>query len=145
MTSKFARNWFVSFLVLFVVDVVWHRVIFNSFYVATMGDVVRVTSGALSPIIPFIAVADVGAALAYVSLVIPVARPKNQFLTYAAIAAIGIHGSFTIWNYALIPGWDASLTLFDLVYALVQGVIQGLLLRSLSGGPAATKDVQAAA
>jgi uncharacterized membrane protein len=132
MERKFYKNWFVSFIVLFVIDVVWHRGIFNSFYVSTMGQVVRVTSGALSPLLHFIAVGDVAASLGYVSLVIPTSMANKRFLMNGAIAGLAIHGSFTLWNYALIPQWGASLTAFDILYAILQGSIQGFLLQRLN-------------
>lgn len=134
MGSKFYRNWLLSFVVLFLVDILWHALLFPGFYVRTMGDVARIASGRPAPLLPFIALGDVLASLGYTYFVTATSIGNRRFLANAVLAGLVIQGPFTIWNYALVVNSDAALAAFDIVYAIVQGVIQGFLLMRLHQG-----------
>ena len=132
MGNRFYRNWLLSFVALFLIDVIWHALLFPGFYVRTMGDVVRIAGGRPAPLIPVIAVGDILTSLGYTYFVTATSIANKRFLANGVLAGLVLQGPFTIWNYALIVKWDAVLAAFDLVYAAVQGVIQGFLLMRLN-------------
>jgi uncharacterized membrane protein len=127
--KEFYKSWILSLIVLFVVDVLWHALIFAGFYLDTMGDVVRVGSGRVAPMLQFIALGDVIASFGYAYFLAATCSAGGRFVMNGALAGLVIHAPFTLWNYALIPGWDGSLAAFDTVYAVVQGLIQGFLFQ----------------
>lgn len=141
MARKFYRNWFITLVVLVVMDVVWHIVIFKSFYGSALDGVARVEGGRLSPLIPFIILGDIVVSFGYTYLVSALSLADRKFVLNGLVVGLVVTGSFSIFNYALIPNWPMSVVVVDALNGAVFGAVIGWLLKALNKSASAAPSV----
>lgn len=134
MTKKFFRNWLISFIVLVIIDVLWHRFILGSFYGDAAAGIQRVVNDRLAPLIQFIILGDVLVSFGYAYLITLSSALNKKYVLNGLIIGLVLTGSYSIYNYALIPNWPAALTVVDVINGMVFGAIQGLLIKYLDRG-----------
>lgn len=129
MDAKFYKHWLVVFIVLFVVDFLWHGAIFSKFYAGQLEEIGRfAASGKLSPLIAFLAIGDILVSLGYTYFVTAVSATTKKYVTNGFVAGLVITGSFTMFNHAILNEWGMAITLADLAYGIVAGLVLGCVL-----------------
>lgn len=135
MGKKFYKNWLVSFIVLFLVDFLWHGLIFAAFYAKQLADIGRFSGGKLAALVPFLAIGDILVALGYSYFVPAASAVTKRYVVNGLVAGIVITGSFAIFNHAILAGWANAIMGADLAYGVVAGLILGTLQKFLNREP----------
>lgn len=138
MGKKFYRNWAISFIVLFLVDFLWHGLIFASFYAGALASIGRFVEGKLTPLIPFLALGDILVALGYTYFVVAASATNGRYAINGLVAGLVMTGSLAVFNHAILAGWDTSIMGADLAFSIVAGLILGTLQKFLNRPKAAT-------
>lgn len=125
--GKFIRNWFFSFALAVIPDVLWHRVLLGGFYGTNHQGVARVVDGRLAPLIPFIIVMDILFALGFTYFVNTVSMKNKKFVLNGLFFGLVVTGYFSLASYALVPNWHAGIAVLDVGAGLLAGLLQGLL------------------
>ena len=137
--SKFIRNWIIVFVVLFLIDFVWHGAIFKGYYTSQLIDFARSSSGKLAGLVQYMIIADLLASLAYSYFVPARSSADGAYLKNTIVLALIVVGFYAFTNAALIDGWGFGVVLADLAYAIVAGAVVGFVIRRLNAPkPAST-------
>jgi uncharacterized membrane protein len=122
------KNWAVAFVSLFILSFVWHNLILVDFYTENLSAIGRYTDGAVAPLLPFLALGILIAALNFAVFVPAVSKDAMSFAKNGLVAGLASAGVFAFLSYAIFTGWSTNLMWADFAYSLISGVLTGLLL-----------------
>ncbi len=131
MKKGIILGFIVTFIVVSVIDYLWHSVIFASFYTSALaGAAYFGPTGAVAPLLPYLIVSDALLAIIFLWF-IPQMGGNNSSSTLAMRG--GLLGLLTIGhlatvNHALIHGWAGSVIFADGAFGLVTGVIVSFII-----------------
>jgi uncharacterized membrane protein len=132
MNGKFIRNWFFSFVLAVLPDILWHRFLFGSFYGSSQKGIERVANGHLAPLIPFIIVMDILLAFGFTYFMNGLSTVNKRYILNGLLFGLIVTGYFSLASYALIPGWHPAVSALDAGAGLLAGLLQGLLFSYLN-------------
>lgn len=130
--GKFLRNWIIVFVILFIVDFLWHGLIFKNFYTSGLIDFARSSGGKLAGLVQYMIIADLLASLAYSYFVPASSSADSKYVKNTIVLTLAVVGFYAFTNAALIDGWGFGVTLADLAYAIVAGSVLGLVIKRLN-------------
>src|SRR5258708_38212913 len=133
MTKNFYVRWLLAFIALVAIDVLWHRVVFGSWYRAN-DSVARVSNGFLAPIIVFILIAGVLFSGALLYFAGAVSEKNRNYVLNGALLGLVVVGYFSLCGYALIPNWNPAVGVADVLAGVLEGAAVGWLLKYWSRG-----------
>jgi uncharacterized membrane protein len=134
ISKKLLKNWLIVFVVLVVIDIVWHKVIFGSFLNEQFKGVAYFTGGEFFPLIQFIILGDILVSFGYAYLVSEMSRSSGKYILNGALFGLVVNGSYSIYDYALLPNWPAAVVIVDVLNGIVFGAVIGAVLQYLNKG-----------
>ena len=133
ISKSFLKNWVAVFITLLVMDVVWHKLIFGWFYNQYFTGVARYVGGEFLPLVEFIVIADILVAYGFAYIVKGLSQANGKWLVNGLLFGLIVNGAYTIYGYAIIPGWQPAMVVLDIITGAVFGAVLGMLLKKLSG------------
>jgi uncharacterized membrane protein len=125
MPSGFLKNFVISFVVLFVVTVVYHNVVLGAWYKVQLLNVSTVLNGEPQADFPAFLVAIVMTAIGYAWFVPTAGAGNRMYLLHGALMGMATLGTFTFFARALVGGWNLWLTGSDFFFGVLSGLIMG--------------------
>ena len=121
---KSIKVWIGSFIIVSLVDYLWHSVIFASFYSKALADAAYMTAGKVAPLLPFLVVGD----LVLTIILVMALADQGKAMMKGAVVGLLVIAHLAIVNHALIPGWDVSIIVADAIFGLVAGLLTGIYI-----------------
>jgi uncharacterized membrane protein len=125
---KLAKNWIVSFIGLFLMTFIWHNLILSDFYVKNLVDIGRYVNGTFTPLMAFLAIGNILAALGFAVMIPAAAKKSSDFVLYGFVMGLAVTGAFAMFSHAIFWGWTTNLMWADLSYGILSGIIMGWIL-----------------
>ncbi len=120
-----------TFVVLSVLDFLWHTAVFSGFYSSALQPVGNLgPNGQIAPLVPFLLLGDVIMTCLFVFF-IPQMGGNNSTKTLAMRgAAIGLLAvlHFPIAGHAVVKGFPSSIILLDGLYGLFVGLVVSFII-----------------
>lgn|GEM_PF-2400076 len=129
---KFVKNLVITFVVLFVLTFLWHNVLLADFYTTNLGEIGRFTGDKLTPLVSFLALANLLSAIAFVVFVPAVAKKSADYLWYGLLMGFLTTGFFAMASHSIFSGWTGNLAFADTSYGVISGFITGWVLSMLN-------------
>jgi uncharacterized membrane protein len=133
MPNKFLKNLAISFVVVFAATLLYHQVLLGAQYNARLKAVSTLVDGEPIAIIPALIVSILCTALGYAWFVPTAAAGNRQYLVHGALMGVATLGTYTFLARALVDGWSMWLTISDLVFGLLTGLIMGAIFLFTEG------------
>jgi uncharacterized membrane protein len=124
----------VAFPLFIGLDAVWIGLIMNNFYKASLGSILRVRDGMLSPNVPGALI--VWFLIVFGSYIFVVPRIEGlpfalQFV-YGALFGLILYGVYDLTNYAILRDWPLSITLADIGWGMFACGVLAVILKVLN-------------
>ena len=146
MKKSIFLAWLCTFVVVSLIDYLWHAVIFVGFYNKEMVGAAYYVNGTIAPLIPFKVLSAVLLAILFV-WVIPQMGGDNSKGTLAWRG--GLYGVLSIAylglvNHAVVPGWTLPVVCLDTVFGLVAGLVASYIVGYFYRKSVASKSISSA-
>ncbi len=128
MAGKLVKNWIVAFVGIFVLNILWHNVIFGGFYNEALLSVTNVVDGKPAPSIGLLILGMLVTSFAWAVVVPTLAKTKRQYISFGLLMAFATSGSFALFAKALFTTWTGPLAGMDLGYSVFSGILMGVIL-----------------
>lgn len=129
--SHILKVFIPSAIIFIVIDLLWHLFIFGSYYNDSLQGLVYSDNGMVAPI-PMYAILATATMVAGLMYFLPIRQGqlinKHAGLKSAVIFMLAIVGLNSFVSLALIPNWPLGATIFDLVWAVVEGLLVGMIM-----------------
>lgn len=124
------KNWLVSFIVLFIVDYLWHGLIFASYYQTQAAGILRFENGVFAPMLVFAGIANIIYAIGFAAFLNtdPVTAKAGSLTLKAMLLGFVISGYMNTYNYTIFRGLPLGVVMLDTLFGIVAGAIVGYSL-----------------
>lgn len=134
MRKKTAVLAIVNFLVVAIIDILWHGVIFGAYYNAEVGSISRTENGVIVPIVWAVLVSDLLVSIGILWLLL-IRRGKTMPMTGAMLDAsifmLIYYFAANLAFYALLPYYPVGPILVDGGMAVITGIVSGLVISGI--------------
>lgn len=125
MPTKFWKHLAIAFPVVFAATVLYHRVLLGAQYSERLKAVSTVVDGQPTADFPSFALSILFTALGYAWFLPTAGAGNRRYLVHGPVMGLATLGTYTFLAHSLVAGWDMWLTISDLVFGLLTGLIMG--------------------
>lgn len=124
-TSKFFLTWVYSFVAVFVIDFIWHKLLFANTYLSVGGVAgIRISEGKFDPLMMYIIIAEILISFGSVYFLSGSQSTIRDGIIYSVVAV----GFLGLINHAILLNWELGVVGLDLIFSLIVGVAVGWIV-----------------
>jgi uncharacterized membrane protein len=128
-TTKFLKIAFTSAIVFILLDFLWLAVLASAWYRQTLGYLADLDpQGKIIFNIPFGLLAQVVISLALSAVIMLALHVDNRLavaMSWGAFIGLAIYATFDFTNLSFVKGWPLWISLLDVAWGTVQGLMAG--------------------
>jgi uncharacterized membrane protein len=126
------KNFVVSFIGLFILNTLWHSVMFGGFYNEALKGVMNFVDGKPAPDLLYFILSMLVMSFAWAYFVPRVAKKTSEYVKSGLVMAFATTGTFALLSKGLFMVWTIELAWMDIGYSVFSGIILGLILAKIN-------------